>query len=101
ASRGGWTMTHCPKTVDEISKTIALLYKPGDVVELRVPKAGRSKTISGYYSDHEKLAEAVRKWSKNTALPGIYVTINPCVAACLSRSAEAYKPYAETTTNDS
>jgi hypothetical protein len=86
---------------DEITKGIGLLYKPGDVVELRVPKAGRLKTISGYYSDPEKLAEAVRKLSKDTALAGIYWTINPCVPACLARCPENHKPYAETTTNDS
>ena len=71
------------------------------MVELRVPKAGRSKTISGYFLNPEKLVEAVRKLSKNSTLPGIYLTINPCVPGCLARCAEAYKPYAETTTNDS
>ena len=44
---------------------------------------------------------AARKLSKNPALPGIYMTINPCDPACLARCPEAYKPYAETTTNDS
>lgn len=95
---GGRAMTGA---LDEISKAITLLYKPGDVIELRVPKAGRLRTISGYFSNQEKLAEALRELSKNEALPGIYLTINPCVASCLSRCAENYKPYAETTTSDS
>ena len=31
----------------QIDLAISALFRPGDVVELRIPKAGRFKTISG------------------------------------------------------
>ena len=53
-----------------------MLFPPGGVVEVRVPKAGRYRTNSGYFSDFDELASAVarleqKKW------PGIYSTLNP------------------------
>jgi hypothetical protein len=40
----------------EVARALALLYFPGDVVELRAP--GRAKgTTSGYFDDFDTLAE--------------------------------------------
>src|ERR1700686_20760 len=85
---------------NEISKAIALLFKPGDVIELRVPKAGRRGTLSGYFADVEKLAKTVHKLSQDCTLPGIYWTINPCDKGCFSRHPDDFKSYATTTTSD-
>ena len=84
---------------DEISKTMALLFK--GVHELRVLHTGRSGISSGYFSDPEKATEWACKYSKDPSVKGIYMTINPCDPACLARSPEACKPYAKTTTSDS
>lgn len=34
----------------EIRRGLGVLFKPGDVVELRILEAGRAGTISGYYN---------------------------------------------------
>jgi hypothetical protein len=40
---------------ENIAEAIRILFEPGQVVELRVPKAGKLGTISGYFDDHTKL----------------------------------------------
>jgi DNA-binding MarR family transcriptional regulator len=82
----------------EIHRAITALYEPGDVVELRVPKAGRDHTISGYFDDHEKLANAVLKADGKG--PGVYLTLNPAKPALLARSCNRAKLRAEQTTTD-
>jgi hypothetical protein len=56
--------------VAEIRRTIALLAETGAVLELRAPKAGRHRTVSGYFSDPAKIAQAAAQWSSQA--PGIY-----------------------------
>lgn len=48
---------------EHIDFAIAALFRPGDVVELRIPKAGRLRTISGYFDDFGKLADAIEMHS--------------------------------------
>ena len=43
----------------EITRTLATLYQPGDVVEMRIPKTKRDGTVSGYFDDHQALAKAL------------------------------------------
>ena len=55
------------ETLIVIRRAVDLLFRPGDVVEVRVPKAGRYRTISGYFSDFGELVSAVarleqKKW---------------------------------------
>ena len=40
----------------ETLRTAELIMEPGAVHELRIPKAGREKTISGYFDDPEALS---------------------------------------------
>ena len=35
----------------QIDFAIAALFRPGDIVELWIPKAGRFREISGYFDD--------------------------------------------------
>lgn len=86
-------------TSQTIRKTLDILFQPGDVVELRIPEAGRYKTLSGYFDDMDKLAESAAKASGQFS--GIYVTLNPCVPELLARSANRTQPYAKVTTADS
>ena len=48
-----------------IRRAVRLLFRAGDVVEVRVPKAGRQRTISDYFSDFEQLARAVARLDRN------------------------------------
>ena len=85
---------------EEILRTWQVFRQPGEVLELRIPKAGRSKTISGYFNDAEKLADAVVGLA-DEPFAGIYFTVNPVKPDLLARASNKYVKYAETTTNDS
>jgi hypothetical protein len=82
----------------EMLRTCRLLMQPGEVHELRVPKAGRERTISGYFDDPEKMAGAALKLDGKYA--GIYITLNPCKPELLARVCNRVVPYAELTTSD-
>ena len=88
-----------PTQLELIQQGISALFNPHDLVELRVPKArGGKGTISGYFNDHGKLAEAIADLSGRH--DGVYVTLNPCSSALLARSANRVKTRAQTTTSD-
>lgn len=74
------------------------MFGSGDVVELRVAKAGRHRTISGYFNDPAALVEAIREMDGKG--PGVYVTLNPVKPDLLARSSNRVKAFAETTTGD-
>src|SRR5215210_2658775 len=57
---------------DEIARTVETLFSPGDVVELRTFKDG--KTYSGYFKDRGKLAEAASKYDERGH--DVYMTLN-------------------------
>jgi P4 family phage/plasmid primase-like protien len=83
---------------EDVQRTVAALFDPGDVVELRVPKAGRYRTISGYFGDSAALTKAAAGLSGR--YPGVYYTLNPVVPALLARCANRVENYAELTTSD-
>jgi hypothetical protein len=70
--------------LNEIERAAAILFEPGQVVEIRVP--GKYGSISGYFDDHEKLANAVKRLSDSDEHDGVYYTLNPCHEALLARS---------------
>lgn len=87
----------------EIIRALNVYHKPGDVVELRIPKAGRARTISGYFHGFELLADSVVGLSDDrdvNGAGGVYITLNQIDERLLSRSQNHYKRYAETTTSD-
>jgi hypothetical protein len=71
---------------------------PGDVHEVRIPKAGRRGTISGYFDNPEALADAVGPL--DGTVPAIYITLNPCKSALLARAANRLQDRAQVTTAD-
>lgn len=83
---------------DEILRTARLLMVPGDVHEVRIPKAGRLGTVSGYFENIEKLADAVM--AIDGKVPGVYLTLNPVNPALLARAANRLKDRATVTTAD-
>jgi hypothetical protein len=81
-----------------IQDAIKILFQPGQVVELRVPKAGKLGTISGYFNDHAKLATELGNLSGD--VEAVYYTLNPVNPALLARANSRIAPYAKNTTND-
>jgi hypothetical protein len=81
----------------EIERTIALLLRPGDVIECRIPKTEREGTVSGYFDDAAALKKAVL--SRNGDV-GIYLTLNPCKPELLARCVNRLKTRAKVTTAD-
>lgn len=84
---------------DIIRRAVGVLFRCGDVVEVRVPKAGRHRTISGYFSDPTRLVEEVERLDVNR-FPGVYWTINPVNPALLGRADHKLKTFVENTTSD-
>jgi predicted P-loop ATPase len=74
---------------EEIRRAVDLFLKPGTVLELRVPKAGNDGTISGYFSDPEKLTQAAI--SVNGKGPGVYITLNEIPPEALLRCSNRIK----------
>jgi len=84
---------------EEILRTWNIFRQPGEVLELRIPKAGKFKTISGYFDDPTKLADAVIGLVDEKAA-GIYFTVNPVSPDLLARASNHYVKNAEITTSD-
>ena len=81
-----------------IEDALRLFHEPGDAFEVRIPKAGKAGTVSGYYTDHAKAAADIVK--RDGKVPGIYVTLNPVDPALMARSANRLKERATDTTSD-
>lgn len=60
------------------------IFAPKQVVEVRVPKAGKFGTISGFFNNGKALAAACEELSGQ--FPGVYVTLNPLKPDLLDRS---------------
>ena len=82
----------------EVLRTCRLVMRRGAVHELRILKAGREKTVSGYFDSPERMAEEVLKLDGRYS--GIYLTLNPCKPELLARAYNRVIPYAELTTAD-
>jgi hypothetical protein len=77
---------------------LRMLLEPGATVELRVPKAGRARVISGYFDDPQEMARTVAQLDGRH--PGIYFTCNPVKPALLARASNRVVEHAELTTSD-
>ena len=84
--------------VEKIRQSLAVIIEPGDVHELRVPKAGKLRTVSGYYNNLDRLAHAIAKLSGKAE--GVYLTLNPVPPALLARAKNRCKSYADNLTTD-
>jgi hypothetical protein len=85
---------------EQIQRAAELVMVPGSVHELRIPKAGREKTVSGYFDDPLKLAQCAARLDATGKYAGVYITLNPCDPALLARCCNRVRPYAEATTSD-
>lgn len=82
--------------IEGIGRALALMTD--GVFEIRIPKAGRHRTIRGYFNDAAAAARAAAAWSGK--VPAVYVTLNPVNPALLARASNRMESYAESTTSD-
>lgn len=68
------------------------------IFEVRIPKGGRDKTISGYFDNAGLAASAIA--TRDGTVEAIYVTPNPTHVDCFARAANRLQAYAEATTTD-
>ena len=87
---------------EEILRTWQVFRQPGEVLEVRIPKAGRFRTISGYFDNPTDFAKWAGDVAEDNSNPfsGYYFTINPVEPDLLTRSCNRLKKYADTTTSD-
>jgi hypothetical protein len=84
-----------------IARTFDLICEPNATYELRAPKAGRFKTLSGYYIHPcAKMVADAASIADDFGAPGTYITINPVKSALLARGDHRIVKYAEHTTGD-
>ena len=83
----------------DILRTAQIFHESGDVFEMRIPKAGRYKTISGYFKEPSAFADAVVGLA-DEGFTGYYFTINPCDPTLFARTANTYKRNVKETTAD-
>src|ERR1700737_2302092 len=83
--------------MEEILRALELLYKEGDVRELRMPKS-KWGTVSGYFNNLHKLSTAAAEYSGK--VPGVYITLNPVNPQLLARAHNRVERYAKWTTPD-
>ena len=81
-----------------IRDALTLLCQPGSLYELRCPKTKKDGTISGYFTDLNKLADTAALLSG--IVPAVYVTLNPVRPDLLARAANRIEKRAAFTTAD-
>lgn len=79
-------------TLNEIRKGVSMLYRKGDVVEVRVPRKHDvefSPNISGFFDNLETLAQAI--YQINTEYKStVYTTLNPVRPSWMAVNNKAY-----------
>jgi ABC-type oligopeptide transport system ATPase subunit len=86
------------QTRDAIEQFVRLLWREGEIREVRIPKyKPYNFTASGYFDSPDRLAEAAVSWDCRANL---YVTLNPVKPALLARANNRILDRAETTTGD-
>jgi hypothetical protein len=86
---------------DEMLQAMEALTMPGQVTELRMPKVGSFRTVSGYFdSNHHKALVDSAAFYDLQGAPGIYVTMNPVTPDLLARAYNHVKAHAEESASD-
>ena len=92
------TGAQAAERTEALPRFLWLLWRPGEVREVRIPKHDRyGNTASGYFDVPEKLAAAVSRWDGRA---NIYLTLNPVNRALLARAANRIVEKADKTTAD-
>jgi hypothetical protein len=85
-------------TGQEIAAALRLFIPAGQVTEIRILKAGRAGTVSGYFDNPEQAASAAISWSGKA--PGVYFVPNVVNPALLARAQNRLRERVEQTTTD-
>lgn len=83
----------------EICRGISLLFEPGDVVEVRIPKT-RAGVVAGYFDNFSTMAGAICEADAKYRAGGVYYVLNKINPALLGRAYNRLKEHAEHTTAD-
>jgi hypothetical protein len=83
----------------EVARAISLLFKPGVVVEVRIPKT-RAGVISGYFNDPGALLKAICEADARYRPAGIYYVLNRINPDLLGRAHNRLREHAEYSTAD-
>src|SRR5205814_1336955 len=79
----------------ELRKTLAVLFEPGQVFEVRlidapkgtIPEHWKAKaTVAGFFNDHDLAAVTVARIALEKRPPAIYLTLNPVKTAALAKA---------------
>jgi hypothetical protein len=84
---------------EEIQRGVSLLFDPGQVVEVRIPKT-RAGVVAGYFDDHVALAVGIEAADARCHAGGVYYVLNRVDPALLGRAYNRLKERAEYTTAD-
>ena len=76
-----------------------MLFQPGDVVEVRIPKT-RAGVIAGYFDDFTAMTAAIAEADRKYQPAGVYYVLIRLDRALLGRSYNRLKEHAEYTTAD-
>lgn len=83
----------------EIDRGISLLFEPGNVVEVRIPKT-RAGVVAGYFDNFSTMAGAICQADAKYRAGGVYYVLNKINPALLGRAYNRLKEHAEYTTAD-
>jgi hypothetical protein len=84
----------------EILNTLATLFQPDDVVEIRSFTKGRKRTDAGYFDGEHRQALAEDAVRLNKTGAAVYVTLNPIDPQLLARYCNRVQMGASATTTD-
>lgn len=87
----------------EIRRACKLLFRQGDVIELRAldvrqSQASKPHVVAGYFCDVERLANEAFRLTKHAR--GVYATLNPVNPALLARAKNRCVEYPKATASD-
>jgi hypothetical protein len=83
----------------EIDRGISLLFEPGNVVEVRIPKT-RAGVVAGYFDNFSTMAASMLLADAKYHASGFYYVLNKINPALLGRAYNRLKEHAEYTTAD-
>jgi hypothetical protein len=83
----------------EVERAVSILFQPGDVVEVRIPKT-RVGVVAGYFDNHAAMAAAICEAGAKYHAGGVYYVLNEINPALLGRAYNRLKERAELTTAD-
>lgn len=83
----------------EIERAISVLFEPGAVIEVRIPKT-RAGVVAGYFDNHATMTAAIHEADAKYRAGGVYYVLNRLNPALLARAYNRLKEHAEHLTAD-